>query len=203
MPFIDQEKGELRSIDIVAQIFPKDDDPALPPTKFMKLYIECKKRHKGTMVFYFGSREESLIKKSFIENQYENRSNLYYLSYAGIKLNEIGLSYEIVKCDDFLLTAQMQLLKCITFHETVIEYQREMIIPSLIFEGSIFQYIHDEKEPILRKVDYIPYLSHGLPFDPTPTYIDIVTLDSFETYLTALLKKYYNLPREKYPESLF
>ena len=95
MPFIDQEKGELRSIDIVAQIFPKDDDPALPPTKFMKLYIECKKRHKGTMVFYFGSREESLIKKSFIENQYENRSNLYYLSYAGIKLNEIGLSYEI------------------------------------------------------------------------------------------------------------
>lgn len=46
----------------------------------------------------------------------------------------------------------------------------------------------------IRRVQHIPFVSNGIPEDPAPVIIDIVTLDYLPTYLGLVKKEFETLP---------
>ena len=61
-----------------------------------------------------------------------------------------------------------------------------MIIPVFVFNGKMYEYKYSDEEEDLIEIPYVTYLSNGLPFDPTPTLIDVVTLEEFPNYLDSV-----------------
>lgn len=120
-------------------------------------------------------------------------------------------------------TAEMQILKAVSFYMKNnyplgnFDPKFELIIPVIVFEGQIFEYqisqksdlfsalrkllepeieVEEEisKEMPIKKAQYIPFMSNGIPEDPSPVLIDIVTLDYLPNYLNLINDEFNKLP---------
>lgn len=124
--------------------------------------------------------------------------------YQNIDYN-IGLSHEIAFIDikkqkreverarrNFYV-AQMQILKAIAHQEHIImmeDYKKmqkiDMIIPLIVFNGNMFECYYEKDDLIYKKIDFLRYLTHGLPKQEIPIIIDVTTLNFFPEYLNLL-----------------
>jgi hypothetical protein len=89
--------------------------------------------------------------------------------------------------------ALMQVLKTLSDREKNSESSKEpkikvsdIVIPIIIFDGSLFECFYEGEALQVSKIDYTRYLSHGLPSQKLPTLIDVMTADYFPTYLKML-----------------
>lgn len=118
---------------------------------------------------------------------------------------KIGLSHEIAfrniekqkkdveRAQKYFYVAQMQLLKAIDHQEHLIMMENyikmqdiDMIIPLIVFNGNMFECYYEKDDLIIKKIDFIRYLTHGLPNQKMPVLIDVTTLNFFPEYLNLL-----------------
>lgn len=118
---------------------------------------------------------------------------------------KIGLSHEIVfrniekqkrdveRARRNFYVAQMQLLKAIAHQEHLImmeDYKKmqdiDMIIPLIVFNGNMFECYYEKDDLIINKIDFIRYLTHGLPNQKMPILIDVTTENFFPEFLNLL-----------------
>ncbi len=99
----------------------------------------------------------------------------------------IAIMYGMVdKGQDIILESSMQLLKSLKYHEKYIDTNKNIIIPVIIVEGQMYEYLYENEE--VKKIFELNNLSNGVPFDPTPTIIDIVHISKFQNYLDKINK---------------
>jgi len=194
IPFIDQEEGKLRSIDIKASMADLDDITK-SPNKRASLYIECKKSHDSKLVFHRGKALSSFVKQV---SALPERSVLSYTSSVWNRFDDVANTYHVIRGHDFFVDAYMKVLKSIKYYEKFIEWESHLVIPIVIFDGTICEYSIDDGQPTLKDLGIVHYMSNGLSIDPIPTMIDVVRLDAFPEYLELLKHIYSRLPRRTY-----
>ena len=113
------------------------------------------------------------------------RKGLPYSVHPNLPNQSVGLISYIPfgKKDDFH-TARSQLLSAIENRRLVAD-ERLVIYPVIVFDGDIYKVQSKEDDVALSKTDNIVFLSTMIS-EATPILIDIVTLNSFPTYLNLL-----------------
>ncbi len=192
-PYIDPESKKVRTIDFRAEkIF-----PFKPEDRPVQLFIECKKGSASWVFFVDSSFENRLRRTGFdlgsrvrkIKMRKKERGLDFVFFNRGF-FEPMSFTYQVLfKKGNFFNEALMQVLNSIQMSPFVDEptfYSR--LYPVVIYDGPLFTCTYKDKIWV-KKTDHIKYVSGGIPSNPTPTVIEVMTLDYFPTYLENLKPK--------------
>jgi hypothetical protein len=169
-----------------------------------ELYIACHNSNNRYWVFYSDPSSSSrfrtvvtdLVRKErrcllSIKTEQEDFGLLQIADHAtpNIMQAEVAQPYQIAfrspnEVDTFH-EAQCQVLKAIKY-SSVSDLQKMLIYPVVICDRSLFQCHLIQEELEVSTIQYIRYLSNGLPEEAVELFIDVMTLDFFPTYLALV-----------------
>ena len=168
------------------------------------LYIECKKSDNKYWIFYVDiSKLAPIGAIAVVDNDVQKKgleliSELYFLPMKRI-FPPLAYSYQIARAKrnerDQFYKAQMQVLKSIEYSKDLkyFDQDKDLLFPVIVFDGKMFQCDIIEDEIELSEIDYVRYVSSGLPENNIQVCIDVMTLKYFPEYLDSLereIKKY-------------
>jgi len=189
-PYVDQREQKIRTLDILAGKLFKNGKACI-------LYVECKKGGDHQWVFYTSRGFEeglSLLLRAAEDvvrrvrapgNGVVKEKPLYSFHPGYLPSQSIGLISHIPfgKGDSFNV-ARNQLLSAIESKRLPASEQL-VIYPVIVFDGDIYEVQPNADDIALNETDYIIFLSSMIS-EITPILIDVVTLNSFPSYLNQL-----------------
>lgn len=198
--FRDQADYVHRSLDFKATYNHWDD----AKNASCELYIACHNSNNRYWVFYCDPSSSSrfrtiltdLVRKErrrllSTKTEQEDLGLLQIADHGtpNILQAEVAQSYQIAfrgpnEADTFH-EAQHQVLKAIKY-SSASALQKTLIYPVLICDGSLFECNLIEEELEVSPIQYIRYLSNGLPEEALELFIDVMTLNYFPTYLALV-----------------
>ncbi|MCJ7609852.1 hypothetical protein MUP00_09335, partial [Candidatus Bathyarchaeota archaeon] len=199
-PFLDPSEDKLRSVDMKATFTPSGDFQSisgLDPS--CELYIECKKPSsvEECWVFYVESHFEPELrlfaKRLSIGLTGKKLDGLLRISNSHRYMPSLkAYSYRIAfkgNNKDKFNEAMYQALKSIEYSPTVtpIDIIIHQTFPVILYEGEMYACDSANLEP--APIDHVTYLSSGIPENPILTYVDVVRMDYFPTYLKLIEKE--------------
>lgn len=61
-----------------------------------------------------------------------------------------------------------------------------MFIPLILYEGGMYRYDYQIDKPHVEKINFIRFVSQGIPEAPIPVFIDVVDIEYFSDYLILI-----------------
>jgi len=215
-PYNDPETKKVRSIDFRAEIRKIDKEIDISnPTEDMvtascQLYIECKKGNVP-WIFYVDENIFNIVqvlgghsgyKYSQIERLRSKKKKIRGLYKVTDYLHRflpptLSVNIQVLFGRNSFYEAQMQVLNSIDSSPFIDNFEKHLLYPLIIYEGNIFKCTY-KNEIVIEEIDYIRYLTGGIPSNRVSTFIDVITLDFLPHYLDSVKKEFIEFSDAKF-----